>query len=100
MAPPPAPGPGFPPQIAQRRDSSLAQTLPGEQADFDLRLTDAGLVGSRPGAALRRFGLAVAPRFLWECLSIRTVSRFPVPATSNPSCRFPAMGSPRGFPDP
>jgi len=25
-----------------------------------------GLVGSRNGALLRRFNLAVAPRFLWE----------------------------------
>ena len=27
------------------------------------------LVGSRTGARLRRFSLAVAPRFLWECLN-------------------------------
>jgi hypothetical protein len=26
------------------------------------------LVGSRTGAALRRFSLAIAPRFLWECV--------------------------------
>jgi hypothetical protein len=50
------------------------------------------LVGSRTGAALRRFSLAVAPRFLWECFSSQTVSQFPAPASSNPSCRFPAMG--------
>ena len=56
------------------------------------------LVGSKTGAVLRRFGLAGAPRFLWECLNIRTVSRFPVSATSNPSCRFPAMGLPACFP--
>jgi hypothetical protein len=31
---------------------------------------------------LRRSGLAVAPRFLWECLSSPTVSPFPTPATS------------------
>src|SRR5437016_694226 len=53
---------------------------------------DLSLVGSRTGAGLRRFGLSVAPRFLWECLNIQTVSWFPVPATSHPSCRFPAMG--------
>ena len=39
-------------------------------------------VGSRAGAVLRRSGLAVAPRFLWECLSSPTVSPFPTPATS------------------
>ena len=33
---------------------------------------------------LRRFGLAGAPRFLWECLIIQTVSRFPAPAASKP----------------
>ena len=41
---------------------------------------------------LRRFSLAIAPRFLWECLNSQTVSWFPAPASSNPSCRFPAMG--------
>ena len=55
------------------------------------------LVGSGTGAILRRFRLAVAPRFLWECLSSRTVSWFPAPATSNPSCRFPAIGLPVAF---
>jgi hypothetical protein len=49
------------------------------------------IVGSKTGAVLRRFGLAGAPRFLWECLNIRTVSQFPLSATSNPSCRFPAI---------
>jgi hypothetical protein len=39
----------------------------------------------------------IAPRFRWECLSIRTVNWFPAPATSNPSCRFPAMGLPACF---
>ena len=28
---------------------------------------------------LLRCGLAVAPRFLWECLNSRAVSRFPAP---------------------
>jgi|SRR5664279_151791 len=55
------------------------------------------LVGSRTGAALRRLSIAVAPRFLWECLSSQTVSRFPAPASSNPSCQFPAMGLPVCF---
>jgi hypothetical protein len=54
-------------------------------------------VGSRAGAVLRRSGPAVAPRFLWECLNSRTVSWVPAPATSNPSCRFPAMGLPASF---
>ena len=26
---------------------------------------------------LRRFGLSISPGFRWECLTIRTVSRFP-----------------------
>jgi hypothetical protein len=55
------------------------------------------LVGSRTGAILRRCSLSVAPRFLWECLISRTVSSFPAPASSNPSCRFPAMGLPVRF---
>jgi hypothetical protein len=55
------------------------------------------LVGSRTGAILRRCSLSVAPRFLWECLISRTVSSFPAPASSNPSCRFPAMGLPAHF---
>ena len=47
-------------------------------------------VGPRTGATLRRFGPAVAPRFLWECLTSKTVGWFPVPATSNAACGFPA----------
>jgi hypothetical protein len=47
---------------------------------------------------LRRLGLSVAPRFLWECLTSRTVSRFPAPATSNPACPFRALGFPACFP--
>src|ERR1035437_1562888 len=43
----PVPGPGFPPQVAERGDSSLAQTLPGEQADLNL-----GLI--QPTAVFRR----------------------------------------------
>jgi hypothetical protein len=45
----------------------------------------------------RRLSLSVTPRFLWECLTSRTVGRFPVPATSNPACGFPALGFPAGF---
>src|SRR5215469_1241190 len=55
------------------------------------------LVGSRNGVWLRRFDLSVAPRFLWECLTNRTVSWFPSPATSNGACRFLALRSPARF---
>src|SRR5208283_3301141 len=51
-------------------------------------------VGSRTGAVFRRSSLAVAPRFLWECLNSQTVNPFPAPATSHPACRFPALGAP------
>src|ERR1039457_5344251 len=47
---------------------------------------------SRTGAVFRRSSLAVAPRFLWECLNSQTMSPFPAPATSHPACRFPALG--------
>jgi hypothetical protein len=50
------------------------------------------LLGSRTGARRRRFSLSVAPRFLWECLTSRIVRWFPAPASSNPACRFPALG--------
>ena len=55
------------------------------------------IVGSRTGAELRRLRLSVAPRFLWECLTSRTVSRFPAPASSNPAGRFPALRFPVCF---
>jgi len=45
----------------------------------------------------RRFSLSVAPRFLWECLTNRTVGRFPAPAASNPAGGFPALGFPACF---
>ena len=54
-------------------------------------------VGSRTGAAFRRFSLSVAPRFLWECLTSRTVNPFPAPASSNPAGGFPALGFPACF---
>jgi hypothetical protein len=54
-------------------------------------------VGSRTGAVFRRCRLSVAPRFLWECLTSRTVNPFPVPATSNPACEFLALGFPVHF---
>ena len=52
---------------------------------------------SRTGAMLRRCSLAVAPRFLWECLNSQTVSWFPAPAASNVACGFPALRSPACF---
>src|SRR5258708_27755863 len=55
------------------------------------------LVGSRTGAILRRCSLSVAPRFLWKCLTSRTVSSFPALASSNPSRRFPTIASPPPF---
>ena len=45
----------------------------------------------------RRFSLSVTPRFLWECLSSRTVNQFPDPAASNVACGFPALRSPVDF---
>ena len=36
-----------------------------------------------------RFGLSVAPRFLWECLTSRTLTPFPVPAHRTVHADFP-----------
>ena len=47
---------------------------------------------------LRRRGLSVSPRFLWECLTSRTVSPFPAPATSHAACGFPALRAPAQLP--
>jgi len=44
-----------------------------------------------------RFGLSVAPRFRWECLTIRTVNGFPAPATSHVASGFPALRAPAQF---
>ena len=63
----------------------------------DVGVRISSFVGSRTGAMLRRFSLAGAPRFLWECLISRTVSWFPAPATSNVACGFPALRSPVCF---
>ena len=58
-------------------------------------------VGSRAGAVLRRRSLSVSPRFLWECLTSRTVSPFPAPrhiarsvrlSRTTRSCTLPAKG--------
>src|SRR5215469_4124385 len=54
-------------------------------------------VGSRTGAVPLRSDLSVSPRFLWECLTSRTVSPFPAPAASHPACGFPALGAPVCF---
>src|SRR5450759_2231524 len=40
----------------------------------------------------RRFSLSVAPRFLWECLTSRTVGRFSSPRLVKPSVRFSRTG--------
>jgi len=45
----PAPSPGFPPEIVQRRDSSLPQARPGEQAGFDCCLVQPASVFGRGG---------------------------------------------------
>src|SRR5215831_18573678 len=85
----------------QRFESSLAAALAWLGArvvryTFPVRLFHSR-VGSRAGAAFRRFSLSVAPRFLWECLTNRTVNPFPVPASSNPAGGFPALGFPACF---
>src|SRR5262245_954671 len=54
-------------------------------------------VGSRAGAVFRRPGLAVAPRFLWECLTSPAVNPSPTPATSNGAGGFPALRFPVRF---
>jgi hypothetical protein len=60
-------------------------------------ISESRCVGSRTGAMLRRSGLSVAPRFLWECLNSPTVNWFPIPAASNGACGFPALRSPVAF---
>jgi len=40
---------------------------------------------------------SIAPRFPWECLTNRTVSRFPAPATSHVAGGFPALRAPAHF---
>ena len=40
---------------------------------------------------------SIAPGFPWECLTNRTVSRLPAPATSNRACGFPALRAPAHF---
>jgi hypothetical protein len=46
-------------------------------------------VGSRTGAVFRRSSLAIAPRFLWECLSSQTVNPFPAPPHRTQRADFP-----------
>ena len=57
-----------------------------------------GRVEGWRGAPSGRRGLSVSPRFLWECLTSRTVSPFPAPATSHAACGFPALRAPAHFP--
>src|SRR5262249_36551218 len=49
------------------------------------------------GAVFRRPGLAVAPRFLWECLNSPAVNPSPTPASSNGAGGFPALRFPARF---
>ena len=46
---------------------------------------------------LRRRGLSVSPRFLWECLTSHSVNPFPAPASSHAACGFPALRAPAHF---
>ena len=46
---------------------------------------------------LRRTGLSVSPRFLWESLTSHSVSPFPAPASSHAACGFPALRAPAHF---
>src|SRR5713101_5779780 len=85
----------------RRTDNPLAMyvaaVLPSSYSEWSRHPDLRAFVGSRTGAMLRRCSLAVAPRFLWECLTSQTVSWFPAPATSNVACGFPALRSPVGF---
>ena len=80
------------------RNGSFSGT--GSQYLSDCRPTDfrRQSVGSRTGAILPGAAYPLAPRFLWECLTSRTVSWFPAPASSNPACGFPALGLPECLP--
>src|SRR5262249_35592970 len=59
--------------------------------------TSRSSVGSRAGAVLRRQGLSVAHRFLWECLTSPAVNPSPDPSTSHGAGGFPALRSPVRF---
>jgi hypothetical protein len=83
-------GSGVGSRLTPPADVAFPQSGPGRHPSLSF-------VGSRTGALLRRFSLAVSPRFLWECLTSQTVSGFPAPATSNVACGFPALRSPVGF---
>jgi hypothetical protein len=79
---------------ATRKLSFVGRISIDKRARSDGPIADEKPVGSRTGAVFRRFSLAVAPRFLWECLNSQTVNPFPAPATSHPACGFPALGAP------
>jgi hypothetical protein len=55
------------------------------------------LVGSRTGGILQRFRLSVAPRFLWECLTSRTVSLVSSPRLIKPIVPISSNGLPVRF---
>jgi hypothetical protein len=78
------------------RDHAAA-VLPSSYSEGSRHPDLPAFVASRTGAILRRSCLAVAPRFLWECLTSKTVSWFPAPATSNAACGFAALRSPVPF---
>jgi hypothetical protein len=73
----------WPSSWAMARPSGSAKFVGPKPARFWMA------VGSRTGA--------VAPRFRWECLTIRTVTWFPAPATSHVACGFPALRAPAHF---
>ena len=54
-------------------------------------------VGSGAGAVPQGLAYPWTPRFLWECLTSRTVDPFPAPASSNAACGLPALRFPDGF---
>ena len=81
-----------------RLPSSSTFSVQNRRPPYKVSCMKSSAVGSRAGAVLRRRGLSVSPRFLWECLTSRTVSPFPAPATSYAACGFPALRAPAHFP--
>jgi molecular chaperone DnaK len=84
--------------LAEEQDSDVAARL--------MRALEEGtsggwveclLVGSRTGAVPRRLSLGCIRRFQLRARLGSAVSPFPVPATSNPACRFAAPGFPVRF---
>jgi hypothetical protein len=66
----------------------------GKAGEFQKFREHWGLVGKLSGRVeewrhARRFGLSVAPRFLWECLTNRTVAGFHPPPRRTERADFP-----------